>query len=223
MGCSIYMSCCSIYMSCCSIYMCCCSIHTSCCSIYMCCCSIHTDKNDAIPSTAQLYSTAPHEQWYHIHWISSASWTVLYSPFRDDFGCFGRQKIESVERKNEFDTRLLSKASWSLRRGNWSEWSVESDVHPEPYHLQQRAEHSTNRHGTAEFLFIRTVSAVALTGIPKNYIRCLFSHSCSFNGFTYQIPMELDIPCYFPSEVPILFIRPDRGWFVLPMFDACRF
>ena len=30
-----------------------------------------------------------------------------------------KKKEESVERENEFDTRLLSKASWGGREGNW--------------------------------------------------------------------------------------------------------
>lgn len=58
---------------------------------------------------------------HHLHHLDSVN-----SPRFPVFGAISafsdvKKKEESVERENEFDTRLLSKASWGGREGNWGE------------------------------------------------------------------------------------------------------
>lgn len=58
---------------------------------------------------------------HHLHHLDSVN-----SPRFPVFGTISafsdvKKKEESVERENEFDTRLLSKASWGGREGNWGE------------------------------------------------------------------------------------------------------
>ena len=58
---------------------------------------------------------------------------------------------------------------------------------------------------------------LAINGMSSLYLCCVFRHPCVYRGNTYIIPLELIIPQFFPQNKPMLYIRPDKGCFVLYM------